>query len=302
MKFSKQSILPFSAITLLIVLFILKSQIIVFNSKPDLKLNTGFEIMPQSNLDSLNKMVIIKKDSLRSLEALIDFKVSGFKGFWYFFSTFIGVYQLYEKDMYTPSKTQYLSLPSIKLKLEPNLEWRNYLQYYYKDGQGYLVKAKYVKMKTGEIKMYRVEKKVNFRYSSYSNTILIPINSTFWINSIQIFLVIFYILYGAVFLFIIFNFIALLIDISRNMAFDIVNIRRLKHMSTYGFIISLIPSALNLCAYIFFIENYMNQDIELEYDFWKYDFYVLISSIIIFLFYTAFNSGMKIKQENDLTI
>ena|GEM_PF-3494114 len=302
MTFSKKSILPFLSVALFVILLLLKSQIITLNSKAELQFNTESEIMPQSKLDSLNERIEIQRDKLNSLESLRDFKVSGFKGFWYFFSTFVGVYQLYEQNMYAPSKIHYLSLPSVKLKLVADLKCRNYLQYYYKDGQGFITKAKYKKSQTGGIKMYRVDKEVNFRYSPYSNTILIPIESDFWINSVYAFLFIFYILYGATFLFLIFNFIAFLIDISRNMAFDKVNILRLKHMSIFGFIISLIPLLINACTYLFFTANYLNEDIEMGYDFWSYDFYVLIFSITIFLFYTAFNSGMKIKQENDLTI
>lgn len=302
MKIDRTKALQLIAVIIVAFLFLLKNNFFIHHySLPDLHYGNLIEVDSKPAMGDLNNLLITQEKKLDSLKAIKSYQVSGFAFLSGSFNNFIGIRKS-EDHSKKPSQNNYLQLSAIGLKVNSNPESENYLQYFVSNGQSYFSKVKYVQAEGAYQKRYFFNKKVNFRYSSYDNSILLPLKSRFWINLIGPIIILIFILLGSAYLYIVINFFIFLIDISRNVIFDIINIKRLRNIVICSFTLSLIPLIIHYLIYMFFILNYGSEGIVLTYDFWKYDFYVLIFSIILFLFYSAFKSGLELKQENDLTI
>ena len=191
-------------------------------------------------------------------------------------------------------------LKSVKLDLQQYIS-KSYLQYYTKDGQGYLSRLKITKRKEADT-IVHVDQKVDYRYSSRLEGFMIPAKSIIgrfiaqWLGIIYMFLNV------LLYLFMLRTFIIFLIEISKNRTFDPKNVARLKTIAIILFGLSLYPLLVNGIAYLLFIGHYGNEGILFTYSFLDRDSYLLMASMIVYLIYIAFKRGMELQQERDLTI
>ena len=191
-------------------------------------------------------------------------------------------------------------LKSVKLDLQQYIS-KSYLQYYTKDGQGYLSRLKITKRKEADT-IVHVDQKVDYRYSSRLEGFMIPAKSIIgrfiaqWLGIIYMFLNV------LLYLFMLRTFIIFLIEISKNRTFDPKNVARLKTIAIILFGLSLYPLLVNGIAYLLFIGHYGNEGILFTYSFLDLDSYLLMASMIVYLIYIAFKRGMELQQERDLTI
>jgi hypothetical protein len=191
-------------------------------------------------------------------------------------------------------------LKSVKLDLQQHVS-KSYLQYYTKDGQGYLSRLKITKRKETDTVVH-VDQKVDYRYSSKLEGFMIPAKSMMgqfiaqWLGIIYTFFNV------LLYLFMVRTFIIFLIKISKNRTFEPQNVARLKTIAVILFVLSLYPLLVNGIAYLLFIGHYGNEGILFTYSFLDRDSYWLMGSMIVYLIYIAFKRGMELQQERDLTI
>jgi hypothetical protein len=303
LKLNKTLILQISAVILLAALFLFKNNFFIHYSSYDALQGGLIANSSRPFLDSLNQEIKAEEIKLDSLKKAKEFQVTGFRSYSGLGNDILGIYTLQRSfDEAKPDEQKYLYLGSIGLQINPDPYAKHYLEYFYNGGQAYFQKLKYEGGKGIHQKRFFYMEKAPFRYSVSTNAILIPVKVGFWAQVLPPLLLIVIIAYCAALLFILVNFFIFLIDISRNVVFDQVNINRLRDIVIYGMILSVSPVVLHHIIYWIAGYNYGFDHIMLTYNFWAFDFYIMIFSIVLFLFYTAFSAGLKIKHENDLTV
>lgn len=282
-----------AAIILVVILFIIK--IGLFGYTPPKEYHKrAFNSDYQIEIDSLNDKETEIKNNLNSIEfEKTKLITPSFSNYGYdFLAVGIKVYTAGGK------KKTFLSLNDLDLKRDAEVS-DSYLQYFLKDGQGYISTLKFLP-KADYDQIVRVNKSVT--YGLDENNILIPLKSSFVINLIYVYGALSSLLFLWLLLNALRNFIFFLIDVSKNKAFTESNCLRLKTISMIFLVFSITPLLLNLIIYILFVLKYGNDGLRILYSFWSFGYTYLILSVIFYIFFTAFKSGAKLKQENDLTI
>jgi len=198
------------------------------------------------------------------------------------------------------NKGTFMILPYFGLNIKPSF-YENGVDYYYENGKSYLRTSKIIKRKGQYAKLIYIYRNVNYRYDFSGNKIIIPLKNRF---EVIIAKSLCYLIGIVSFYIILFGFLLLirfLISISRNKIFEDINIRRLIWMSICCFSTILIPYFISLVIYLLYYKTLSDGTVYTK-TFSGYEILLAILGILFFGLYIAFKKGMKIKQENDLTI
>lgn len=203
-------------------------------------------------------------------------------------------------DSIFKNKATFIVLADFGLNMKPYY-YGNNLDFFYKNGKSYLRTSKIIKRKNKYNKLVYTDSVVNYRYDLNKNSILIPIKNKL---SIVILKGLCYSL-GAVTIFIILFGLLLilkfLLSISKNKMFEEINIRRLFWVAICCFATTIIPYLVSLIIYLIYYRT-LSHGVAYTKAFSGNEILLTLFGILFFGLYIAFKKGMKIKQENDLTI
>ncbi|RZK52074.1 MAG: DUF2975 domain-containing protein, partial [Pedobacter sp.] len=254
----------------------------------------------ENKLDDINSDVNFAKQKLDSINREKAIFVQGFESYSGWSGGFIGLIKSLNFNSANKNSLTYLKLSKVGLKIQET-PGPDYLTYYTKDGNGYLSKTRIHTVGKHHSVSY-VDKKVAYNYSADDNSILILIESTFWEFFIQASILLMIIVFIAVNLSLLKLFINFLIAVSKNKAFDEVNVNRLRTMSVVLLILGCVSYAINFIIYLIFSLGYSSEGIVITHSFWEHDYFLVILSALGYLIYTAFRKAMILQQEQDLTI
>lgn len=292
-------LLPSIAVISIVLIFILTTYKVQRYEEPDFY--DGPYQIEQSKMDSLNdslrnaqqKLDRVKHDYSKYVDDTDEFETNIFGNLGYAKTGDSHQKKEVEGQMF-------FVLKSVKLDLQQYIS-KSYLQYYTKDGQGYLSRLKIIKGKEVDTVVY-VDQKVDYRYSSRPEAFMIPVKSIIGRFIAQWSGIIYMTLNVLLYLFVLRTFIIFLIEISKNRTFEPKNVARLKTIAIILFGLSLYPLLVNGIAYLLFIGHYGKEGILFTYSFLERDSYWLMASMVVYLIYIAFKKGMELQQERDLTI
>lgn len=301
MKISQKNILLI-ATTAIILLTVGKLGLIQFHHYPDKSFGIGSYSYEPTSIDSLDDSIRDANNKLDALKQQKELFTQGFKYYSGYTFTHLGIVTLDVPENHSNFNKAFLKLTAIGLKFDDNsVHGKTYLTYQIRKGQPYLVTKKLIKNKGGNT-VVDVFKRVNFSYSTSENSIFILLESTF--SRFLVYAICFIILltWTTAFLFLFFTFFKFLISIAKNNAFERYNVQRLRDMSITLFILALGPYLIDLIIYLIFIINHSSEGVIITRAFFEYDYYILISAILCYLVYTAFEKAMILKEESELTI
>jgi len=251
-----------------------------------------------NKLDSIQDKIWRAKnvgDSLQFEKRIIQNGGQMFAG-WTIGSIGIGELISYEKNKRTHYSKDYVVLPSVRLNIHEHAG-NNYLNYYTRDGQGYLSRMS-GKKEGGYTHYVYNDTKVDYVY--VEDKIYLPIKNIFLQGVIFAFQIIFGAFLIALSLFAVLKFFKFLLAVANNNAFEAANVNRLKHIYIALLLGAIVPFLASLTVYLFFITNYTSDGITFRYD---NDYYwSIILTVIFYVMYIAFKKGHMLQDENDLTI
>jgi len=302
MKFNGLKFLQISAVAIIVILVVIKSEFFKIygddDSYPHGKI-IDTEVKPP--MHKLNTEIAVGQATLDSLIRVRERQISEFtyKGT---FNAYLGILQPSDPiHPFAKFEQDYLQFSSVGLAIERDPISNNYLQYFLQNNTPFLSKVIYRKDGRRFERRSFVLEQVPFYYNTASNAILLPISHTvkiiIYLISILLMLVALY-----MFLFMIINFFYLLFNISRNNAFNSANMFIFKKIIMCGLILSLGPLTVQYLIYYFLKLKFSSVKLVLTYDFWNTDFYLLLISLFLSLFYSAFRSAYEMKLESDLII
>ena len=291
----KSKTIAISGIVLVVILFVIKIGLSSYESPNDYH-NRGYNSDYKIQIDTLNDSFNVLQNELNHLKYKKETLTSpgSFSSGWNFIALGVKTYKV-DND-----HQMYLTLNDIGLKLDP-LVSKSYLQYFVREGSGYLSTLNFKAGKDYD-QIVRVNRKVGYQYDLNRNNIMLPLHSAIAKVLVYIFSAISILTFFWLCLNLIRNLFSFLLDISVNKAFTASNCLRLKTISIILIIFSLTPLLFNLIIYGLFALSYGNNGLVINYSFWSFGYAYLITSVVFYVFFTAFQAGLKLKEENDLTI
>ncbi len=200
----------------------------------------------------------------------------------------------------------YILLPSWKLniKSEQDGDWtRDSVQFYVEHNQAYVRKfITYLPSLRGNDRQsyHMVDIPVKFRYNTRSQCVMIPVSKSIK-QILDVVLIVLAILFFGYILILIGDFIGLLMDLGKGLAFIDKNIRTLKRIAFMLIAIPIVELLFNLLLRLIFMSNFTS-DVVLKIDtldgYWK----VIAFGVIFLMIYRAFRQGKKLKDDQEFTV
>ncbi|TCC91869.1 DUF2975 domain-containing protein [Pedobacter frigiditerrae] len=299
MKINGNVISAFCVIVILILVF---GKMELYHYYPDNSYGIDAYSMEENKGDSIKSEIRIAQQKLDSIKRVERNYIDGFDGFSGSYNNFLGLVNLERKSDRGEKKDnlEYLVLSKIGLKVQER-EGPNYLAFYTKNGDSYLSRTK-LSVNGKENSISYIDKKVNYKYSSKENMILLPLRMPFWKVSVEIFSYAIIAIALFSYFFTLKMFFEVIIAISKNNGFENKNVNKLKKMAIVLAVLGTYSSVFNIIIYLFFSINHSIEGVAITYSFWEHDYFLVILSALCYLIYTAFKKAMILKQEQDLTI
>lgn len=291
-----------SLIAALAIILLTIGKMKFFSYYPDNTFDVSSYSVEPSKLDSLEDGIRMASSELDKLKREKILLTNGFYSFSGYTFPYLGVVNVDFEKGHPDFNKDWLLLTSIGLRFDDNqINGKTYMAYQIKEGQPNLVTKKLIKNKNGH-SVINVYKKVDYKYSSRENSIILPLESTFWRICVFGLSLLEMLLTVAIHLFVLFTFFNFLLAVAKNRAFDEGNIQRLRDMSIGFFVLALSPFLINSSIYVLFILKHSAEGVIITKSFFDYDYYLLIIAILSYLLYTAFKKAMILQKEQDLTI